>query len=70
MNILVITAQKPDSTGSGVYVAETVRAFSSAGHEVTLVAGIDAADEVSLPEGVASAPCASARPSCPFPCAA
>ena len=45
MNILVITAQKPDSTGSGVYVAETVRAFSSAGHDVALVAGIDAADE-------------------------
>lgn len=36
MNILVITAQKPDSTGSGVYVAETVRAFSEAGHTMSL----------------------------------
>ena len=67
MNILVITAQKPDSTGSGVYVAETVRAFSSAGHEVTLVAGIDAADEVSLPEGVAFRPVRFRTPELPFP---
>ena len=67
MKILVITAQKPDSTGSGVYVAETVRAFSSAGHEVTLVAGIDAADEVSLPEGVAFHPVRFRTPELPFP---
>ena len=67
MNILVITAQKPDSTGSGVYVAETVRAFSSAGHDVALVAGIDAADEVSLPEGVAFRPVRFRTPELPFP---
>lgn len=70
MNILVITAQKPDSTGSGVYVAETVRAFSSAGHDVTLVAGIDVADEATLPRASPSTPSDSARPSCPIPCAA
>lgn len=67
MNILVITAQKPDSTGSGVYVAETVRAFSSAGHNVSLVAGIDAADRVSLPEGVAFHPVRFRTPELPFP---
>lgn len=67
MNILVITAQKPDSTGSGVYVAETVRAFSSAGHDVTLVAGIDAADEVTLPEGVAFHPVRFRTPELPYP---
>ena len=67
MNILVITAQKPDSTGSGVYVAETVHAFSSAGHDVTLVAGIDAADEVTLPEGVAFHPVRFRTPELPFP---
>lgn len=67
MKILVITAQKPDSTGSGVYVAETVRAFSSAGHDVTLVAGIDAADEVSLPEGVAFHPVRFHTPELPYP---
>lgn len=67
MNILVITAQKPDSTGSGVYVAETVRAFSSAGHDVTLVAGIDAADEVTLPEGVSFHPVRFRTPELPYP---
>lgn len=67
MNILVITAQKPDSTGSGVYVAETVRAFSSAGHDVTLVAGIDAADEVTLPECVSFRPVRFRTPELPFP---
>ena len=67
MNILVITAQKPDSTGSGVYVAETVRAFSEAGHTVSLVAGIDASDEVSLPEGVAFHPVRFRTPELPFP---
>ena len=44
MNILVITAQKPDSTGSGVYVAETVRGLIRAGHNVSLIAGIDRDD--------------------------
>ena len=67
MNILVITAQKPDSTGSGVYVAETVRAFSEAGHTMSLVAGIDASDEVSLPEGVAFHPVRFRTPELPFP---
>ena len=67
MNILVITAQKPDSTGSGVYVAETVRAFSEAGHTMSLVAGIDASDEVSLPEGVAFHPVRFGTPELPFP---
>ncbi len=67
MNILVITAQKPDSTGSGVYVAETVRAFSSAGHDVTLVAGIDAADEATLPDGAAFHPVRFRTPELPYP---
>ena len=67
MNILVITAQKPDSTGSGVYVAETMRAFSEAGHTMSLVAGIDASEEVSLPEGVAFHPVRFRTPELPFP---
>ena len=37
MNILVITAQKPDSTGSGVYVAETAL---SDGETAALIAEI------------------------------
>lgn len=50
MNILTISAQKPDSTGSGVYLAETVRGFASQGHRVTVVCGVDAADNPSVPD--------------------
>ena len=52
MNILTISAQKPDSTGSGVYLAETVRAFRAAGHDVAVIAGVDADDAPVLAEGV------------------
>lgn len=52
MKILNITAQKPDSTGSGVYLAELVRCQVEAGHEAAVVCGIGANDEVSLPAGV------------------
>lgn len=45
MRILHITAQKPDSTGSGVYLAETVRGFEALGHRVAVVCGVDASDE-------------------------
>ena len=32
MRILCISAQKPDSTGSGVYLAETGASLAAAGH--------------------------------------
>ena len=51
MRILNISAQKPDSTGSGVYLAEMVRCELSAGHAAAVVAGVDAPDEPTLPEG-------------------
>ena len=51
MRILCVSAQKPDSTGSGVYLAETACAFVSAGHEVMVVAGLDVRDTPDLPEG-------------------
>lgn len=51
MRILNISAQKPDSTGSGVYLAEMVRCELSAGHAAAVVAGVDASDEPTLPEG-------------------
>lgn len=54
MRILSITAQKPDSTGSGVYLSELVRAFKAAGHEQAVVCGAAPEDlpERSLPSGV------------------
>ena len=52
MKILSITAQKPDSTGSGVYLTELVKGFKKLGHQQAVVAGITKEDSVQLPDGV------------------
>ena len=52
MRILSITAQKPDSTGSGVYLTEVVRELARQGHEQAVLAGVYREDVVRLPEGV------------------
>ena len=52
MRILSVTAQRPDSTGSGVYLTELVRAFAGNGHEQAVIAGVGAEDVPVLPEGV------------------
>lgn len=52
MRILSVTAQKPDSTGSGVYLSELVKNFEGLGHEQAVVAGVYREDEIHLPEGV------------------
>ena len=39
MKILSITAQKPHSTGSGVYLTELVNAFDRLGHSQAVIAG-------------------------------
>ena len=67
MNILVITAQKPDSTGSGVYVAETVRGLIRAGHNVSLIAGIDRDDAPDAPSECAFFPVRFRTDALPFP---
>lgn len=67
MNILVVSAQKPDSTGSGVYLAETVRAFRAMGHEVAVIAGIDKEDVPVLPEGTLFFPVRFRTEALPFP---
>ena len=54
MRILSITAQKPHSTGSGVYLTETVRGFKELGHTQAVIAGVTREDSVTLPEGVGS----------------
>lgn len=56
MNILSITAQKPDSTGSGIYLTELVKTFAAAGHVQAVVAGIYEEDSPQLAEGVAFYP--------------
>ena len=52
MRILSITAQKPNSTGSGVYLTELVKEYALKGHEQAVVAGVYEDDKVELPEGV------------------
>lgn len=52
MRVLSITAQKPSSTGSGVYLSELVRELAEAGHEQAVVAGVYRDDAVRFPEGV------------------
>ena len=56
MKILNVSAQKPDSTGSGVYLAQTVRCELAAGHEAAVVCGIDADEECVLPQGAQAFP--------------
>ena len=48
MRILSITAQKPDSTGSGIYLSYLQNAFEKAGHNVALVYGCDSHDAYSF----------------------
>lgn len=52
MKILSITAQKPDSTGSGVYLTELVRGFEKMGISQAVIAGVTREDTVDLPEDV------------------
>ena len=52
MKILNITAQKPDSTGSGVYLTELVKGFQKLGHKQAVVCGVLREDRIHLPEEV------------------
>ena len=67
MRILHITAQKPMSTGSGVYLSELVRAYASYGHDQGVVGGVYPEDPVDLPEGVRFFPVYFMSEELPFP---
>lgn len=67
MRILCISAQKPDSTGSGVYLAETVASMAAVGHQVAIIAGIDKEDSPQLAPGVEFFPVRFRTPELPFP---
>lgn len=69
MRILSITAQKPNSTGSGVYLTELVKAFEKEGNEQAVLAGVYEEDEVVLPEAVCFYPVYFKTPGLPFPIA-
>ena len=50
MRILSITAQKPNSTGSGVFLTELVKELAAKGHEQAVVAGVYKEDKTEVPE--------------------
>lgn len=69
MRILNISAQKPDSTGSGVFLAEMVRCMRRAGHDVAVVCGAAPEDDpaASLAEVVLVRPVRFETDALPFP---
>ena len=69
MRILHVTAQKPDSTGSGVYLTQVVRGCAELGCEQAVVCGVGPGDEPELPEGVAVYPVRFETDELPFPVA-
>lgn len=66
MKILSITAQKPSSTGSGIYLSELVKGFARQGHEQAVIAGVYREDIVELPEKVQFYPVYFRTESLPF----
>lgn len=66
MHILHILTQKPNSTGSGVYLTELVRVFQQLGHEQAVVAGMDINDSTAYLPGVRFYPVTFNTPALPF----
>lgn len=67
LKILSITAQKPHSTGSGVYLTELVQALSLRGCRQAVLAGIYRDDSVCFPDGVSFYPVYYQSEQLPFP---
>lgn len=67
MKILHLSAQKPDATGSGVYIRETIASLHRLGHEQAIVAGIGPEDEPTFAEGVIFSPVRFETEALPFP---
>ena len=67
LKILSITAQKPHSTGSGVYLTELVQAFHRKGCRQAVLAGICRDDSVCFPDSVSFYPVYYQSEQLPFP---
>ena len=67
MRILSLTAQKPDSTGSGVFLTELLKGFASLGCDQAVVFGTIPGEARNLPEGVMQFPVTYGTPELPFP---
>ncbi len=66
MRILSVTAQKPFSTGSGIYLTELVRVFRKKGIEQAVIAGIYKEDKSPFPEDIKFYPLYFRTPELPF----
>ncbi|MBR5125245.1 MAG: glycosyltransferase [Oscillospiraceae bacterium] len=67
MRILSVTAQKVDSTGSGVFLTELVKCFEEAGHQQAVICGCTKQDLIRLPERVELFPVYYNTQELPFP---
>ena len=67
MKILSITAQKPFDTGSGVYLAELIKAFQRQGHKNALICGIYHDDQKRFTGQVPVYPVVFQSPELDFP---
>ena len=67
MKILSVTAQKPNSTGSGVYLTELMKEFEKLGHKQAIVAGISMGEEIALPFEASVYPVQFMSKDLPFP---
>ena len=67
MKILSVTAQKVDSTGSGVFLTELTKGFRKLGCSQAVVCGITDEDSIHLSEDIALFPVVYKTPALPFP---
>ncbi len=67
MRILSVTAQKPDSTGSGVFLTELIKGFRKADHQQAVICGVTHDDVIHLPEDVRLYPVYYKSGELPFP---
>ena len=67
MRILSISAQKPNSTGSGIYMTELVKAFESMGHEQAVIAGINEGESSGFHSHISFYPVIFKSDALPFP---
>ena len=67
MKILSVTAQKPDSTGSGVFLTELVKGFRNLGCSQAVVCGHVPGEMLAFPEDVTVFPVDYQTPELPFP---
>ena len=67
MKILSITAQKVDSTGSGVFLTELTKGFRKLGCAQAVVCGTVEDDTIALSEDIALFPVVYKTPGLPFP---